>query len=125
MEQKQQRKLRFEIPEMLDSLYERTEQPDIEKELKEQEREKGRQITRLITAKADEAVKNNTPREIFGYTVLGVIVGWLIFVAIVVSSYACKGVLSDPVLITLLSTTTLNVIGLLAIILNYFFPNRK
>lgn len=58
---------------------------------------------------------------------------WLVFVAVMVllsiidlSAYKIKITsLSDAVLITLLTTTTANIIGTLIIVLKYLFPNKK
>ncbi len=62
--------------------------------------------------------------------VFWLVVGWLIFVGIVVVADGIKPVwnndrfdLSDPVLIALITTTTINVIGLFFIVLRYLFPN--
>lgn len=51
---------------------------------------------------------------------------WLGFVAIIIIFSAIKCIcLSDKVLITLLTTTTANIIGTLIIVLKYLFPNKK
>lgn len=52
---------------------------------------------------------------------MGVVSGWLVLVSIIVLSSRCLQ-LSDAVLVTLLATTTANVLGLSKIILNGLFP---
>lgn len=53
-------------------------------------------------------------------------IGWLVFVGLMVLAKGiCEGFrLSEKEVIALLGTTTINIIGLFAVILKYLFPNN-
>lgn len=66
-------------------------------------------------------------KEKYGKTILNILVGWVIFVGFLLIMH-CGPIyipLSETILITLLTTTTANVIALPTIILNYLFPNNN
>lgn len=66
-------------------------------------------------------------KRIYGWTILGVLVLWVIFVIFVCITYMFQKSpnLSDNVLITLLTTTTVNILILPTIVLKYLFPHNK
>lgn len=59
----------------------------------------------------------------YGYCVLWVLIGWCVFVVVICCIHMDENYvkLSDSVLITLFSTTTINIIGLPLVVLNYLF----
>lgn len=66
-------------------------------------------------------------RKRFADNVLTGVLGWMFFVGMIVVLSATRGPafrLSDQVLITLLTTTTANVLGLLLIVVTYYFKRR-
>ena len=66
-------------------------------------------------------------KRIYGWTILGVLALWVIFVIFVCIAYMFQNCpnLSDNVLITLLTTTTVNILILPTIVLKYLFPHNK
>ena len=62
----------------------------------------------------------------YGNTILNILIGWLVFVGLILLSQlgpvSCK--LSDEVLITLITTSTANIIALPVIILRYLCPKK-
>lgn len=65
-------------------------------------------------------------KERYGNTILNILIGWLIFVGIIIFSQLgpVSIKLSDEVLITLITTSTANIIALPIIILKYLFPKK-
>jgi hypothetical protein len=64
-------------------------------------------------------------RNKWGERVFWLLAGWLIadFLCVCFQGFGYKGFhVSDPIIITLVSTTTVNVIGLGYIVANYLFP---
>ncbi len=93
---------------------------------KAEELEREHHATREAKAKADEAEKNVNQRTYISWSIFGVMIAWLVFVIVVVILAGANVLhLSDSVLMTLLATTTTNIIGMWAIILRYLFPNNK
>jgi hypothetical protein len=86
----------------------------------------------LEGAKKREDIKSleqdRRQRLIFGWLLFGFVIVWLLFVGVTLWFSALKWhgtfTISDTVLVTLLSTTTINVIGLLATVALYLFPKR-
>lgn len=66
-------------------------------------------------------------KKIYGESILGILIAWLFFVGIILIGQFGFGAykFSDTVIITLITTTTANVIALPTIVLNYLFPNPK
>ncbi len=65
-------------------------------------------------------------KERYGNTILNVLIGWLVFVGLIIFSQlgSVSNKLSDEVLITLITTSTANIIALPIIILKYLFPKK-
>lgn len=80
----------------------------------------------LLQAKFDKITGDNKARKSHSLLIFIMVFFWL---ASVVTLLTLSGlglvVLSDKVLITLLTTTTINVIGLLVIVANYLFNKSK
>ena len=70
-----------------------------------------------------ERYKRDTKnRDSLAKATMGLIVGWLIFVAIIILSCGCGDIeLSDAVVCTLLATTTANILGLASTVLKGYF----
>lgn len=66
-------------------------------------------------------------KKIYGYFILGILGLWVIVVAFICITYIFqdKPNMSDGVLITLLTTTTANILVLPTIVVKYLFPNKK
>lgn len=66
-------------------------------------------------------------RRRFARSIFGIISLWLLFIAglLVYHATGRPSGLSDPVLIAVLGTTTVSVIGLLAIVARYLFPLER
>lgn len=65
-------------------------------------------------------------KERYGNTILNILIGWLVFVGLILLSQLgpVSYKLSDEVLITLITTSTANIIALPVIILKYLFPKK-
>jgi uncharacterized membrane protein YhdT len=68
-------------------------------------------------------------RKRYAVLIFRLVVGWLIFVALVILLQGFLGPhrwfqVSDPVLLAMFGTTTVNVIGTLFVVANYLFPNK-
>ena len=65
-------------------------------------------------------------KERYGNTILNILIGWLVFVGLIIFSQlgSVSNKLSDEVLITLITTSTANIIALPIIILKYLFPKK-
>lgn len=66
-------------------------------------------------------------KKAYGKTILGILIAWLSFVGLLLmGKYGPSGYkLSDGVLITLITTTTLDILILPKIVLQYLFPQNK
>lgn len=64
-------------------------------------------------------------RVLMSFAFLGVASVWLWFVSNIVREQTPEKHLSDTVLVTLLTTTTINVLGLLYFVANYLFPKQQ
>lgn len=66
-------------------------------------------------------------KKIYGYFILGILALWVIVVAFICITYIFqdKPNMSDGVLITLLTTTTANILVLPTVVVKYLFPNKK
>ena len=77
----------------------------------------------------DEELKSRTQdreqRKKFATRIFWVVIAYIavVFVVLFFCGYSCI-YLSDAVLITLLSTTTANILSLLVIVFNYLFPKK-
>lgn len=80
---------------------------------------------RAVKIKNDSDEQDRIERKTYAYTITTIVSVWLVFVALVfVASGNGNLHYSEKVIITLLSTTTANVIGLFAIVANYLFKNK-
>lgn len=92
-----------------------------------------REALRLADLRLTLELRSNYGRNLFG-----LLVGWIVVVTLTVWMAGCSGTvsvadrrfemgfeLSDPVLIAMLSTTTINVIGLVWVVANHLFPASK
>lgn len=63
-------------------------------------------------------------KKVYGYCILGILSFWLLIVAFICITYIFqeKPNMSDAVLITLLTTTTANILILPTIVVKYLFP---
>lgn len=108
-----------------------TEEAVIEekKELEEgrlHELEKQALELQLLKAQIQKFEDDNESRREFSRNIFTVTVIWMFLVlVIVIQSASGKWRLSDSVLITLISTTTANVIGIFIIVANYLFNRDK
>lgn len=70
-------------------------------------------------------IQDREERKKFATRIFWVIIAYIaiVFVVLFFCGYSCMH-FSDAVLITLLSTTTANVLSLLAIVFNYLFPKK-
>lgn len=84
---------------------------DLERAIKEEE---------LESIKQDRVQRKNFATKIFWVVVVYIAA---VLTILVFYGRSCLG-FSDAVLITLLSTTTANVLSLLVIVFNYLFPNK-
>ena len=76
-------------------------------------------------AEVDGIVQDNNQRRRYAGYILFLVVAWLLVVLLVVVACGRQCLhLSDAVLIALISTTTVNVVALFAIVAHYLFPNR-
>ncbi len=79
-----------------------------------------------LNNRSDE--QNIENRKKYGYLIYSLVIGWLVILSIILFFHGFKVrdfALPDGVLITLIAGTTVKVIGLLAIIVNYLFPKPK
>jgi heme/copper-type cytochrome/quinol oxidase subunit 2 len=77
---------------------------------------------RAVRIQNDIEEQDKQERKIYAYTITVIVCFWLVFVALVfVASGNDNLHYSDSVLITLLTTTTANIIGLFVIVANYLF----
>ena len=74
----------------------------------------------------DEGAYDLDARKRYGERIFWLVVAWIavVLVIVVVSGYSNGPKLSDGVLIALITGLSVNVIGLLAIVINYLFPKR-
>lgn len=75
----------------------------------------------------NESAKNNIrSRRRLSETLLAVTVCWMLMVLVIVTSVGKRYLLlSDTVLITLITSTTANVFGFLYVVVNYLFNKEK
>lgn len=66
-------------------------------------------------------------KKTYGTCILGILIGWLAFVGLIILGQVgpIYHKLSDGVLITLITTSTANIIALPMIILKYLFPHNE
>lgn len=66
-------------------------------------------------------------KKVYGYCILGILGFWILLVAFICITYIFQDFpnISDAVLITILTTTTANILVLPTIVLKYLFPNKK
>jgi hypothetical protein len=94
--------------------------------VKEKARQEADEDERSKKIDNDIKEQDSFERKVYAYRVFTLICFWLLAVIIIMVADG-KGDLhySDTVIITLLTTTTANVIGLFAIVNNYLFKTRK
>ena len=79
-----------------------------------------------LNNRSDE--QNIENRKKYGYLIYLLVIGWLVILSTILFFHGFNVgdfTLSDGVLIALITGTTVKVIGLLAIIVNYLFPKPK
>lgn len=80
----------------------------------------------LLKAQIRKFEDDNTGRREFSRSIFAVTVVWMFLVLMILIQHASgKWHLSDSVLITLITTTTVNVIGIFIIVANYLFNRDK
>lgn len=80
----------------------------------------------LLQAQLDKITGDNKARKLHSGLIFLLVFIWLVAVLVIMFLVGNKTLfLSDQVLIALLSTTSVNVIGLLVIIANYLFNKNK
>jgi len=124
--EEENKKSRFSLEKLYkESLASPEQYPDPNEEAKFWDNEAEQQRLLGLQLKNSELAQTLKHRNTFGLISVGIVSIWLIYVCVVVGIVAC-GIwsLSDTVLITLLTTTTINIIGLMVIILKFLFPSR-
>lgn len=98
--------------------------PDFEKLLREQDLETLKHRNNQLAENTEILKDDGKARKIFSRWVFGFVALYVIttMVMLALNNISCH--LSENVLITLLSTTTINIIGLLAAVVRYLFPHR-
>jgi hypothetical protein len=126
MEQKSQKGLRSDIAAEIESLFTSNDKPGLEKQIEKNEDEKNNYsdgFMKVILEDIENAVKL---KAALGPQVFDLVKTWLAFIALMVFFTGCGAIkLSDNVVIALLTTTTVNILGLLYVVLRHFFPNRR
>ena len=80
----------------------------------------------ILQAELDKIKRDNTSRGKMGNIIAIIVSAWLALVMVIMFLVGFREIeLTDKVLITLLATTSLNVIGLLVIVSNYLFNKSK
>lgn len=80
----------------------------------------------LLQAQVDKLNNDNRARKTHSTLIFLMVFIWILFVVVfLILVGAEKLKISDKVLITLLSTTSVNIIGLLVIVANYLFNKSK
>lgn len=82
----------------------------------------------LLKQELEELKDTHTLRLKFAKSIFWVVVLWLLFVSIILvmeGFWLWDFSLSDAILITILTTTSINIIGLLVIVAKWLFPNGK
>lgn len=84
--------------------------------------------SRKIEAQIKRYTDDTFHRQVLVYWSMGIVTAWLAFVMYMLFTNKCDcGCawvrLSDPALITLMGTSTLNIIGLVLIVLKGYFPS--
>lgn len=81
----------------------------------------------LLEAKIDDLVQDRDQRKTYSNRLFRLIVCWLMAIGLIVllDGFSCiPFALSVPVLTTIIGSTTVAVLGLFAIVVNYLFPKR-
>lgn len=97
---------------------ESTGEDNIKQQIAEAELER----IKLINRSDEQNIKN---RKKYGYLIYYLVIGWLVILSTILFFHGFNFggfALPDGVLIALIAGTTVKVIGLLAIIVNYLFP---
>lgn len=118
------KELKKDASALFDNLYKENEEPSKESEIANSRQTPYlEQFLKCMVSDMENTVKF---KAFFSPNVFDLIKTWLAFVALIIlfTGWGCLK-LSDNVLITLLSTTTIEILGLLAIILRHLFPNKK
>lgn len=100
---------------------ESTGEDNIKQQIAEAELER----IKLINRSDEQNIKN---RKKYGYLIYYLVIGWLVILSTILFFHGFNFggfALPDGVLIALIAGTTVKVIGLLAIIVNYLFPRPK
>jgi len=80
----------------------------------------------LLQAQVNKLNDDNRARKTHSLLIFRMVFSWILFVMVILFGVGIgKLTLSDKVLITLLSTTSINIIGLLVIVANYLFNKSK
>lgn len=93
---------------------------DARTRVEEDDYDKARRDAELKSFKDD-----NYSRKVYGYLIFGLVFAWLgVILWIVIAAGSGWYKLSDTVLVALITTTTLNIIGLLLVVTQYLFPKK-
>ena len=96
-----------------------------EDNIKRQTAEAKLERIKLINRSDEQNIKD---RKKYGYLIYFLVIGWLVILSTILFFHGFNVsdfTLPDGVLIALIAGTTVKVIGLLAIIVNYLFPRPK
>lgn len=80
---------------------------------------------RYLQLRNDDLENANAHRTTLVYWMIVVVSAWLVITAGIVITQLCLNQLSDTVLCTLLTTTTVNVLGLAVIVLRGLFRDKS
>ena len=73
----------------------------------------------------ESRIQDRKQRKVFSYVIFGFVCLYMVAVLCVTYEVGTgKLMLNDGILITLLGTTTIDIIGLFAIVARYLFPNK-
>lgn len=95
-----------------------------EDNIKQQTAEAELERIKLINRSDEQNIKD---RKKYGYLIYYLVIGWLVILSTILFFYGFNVgdfTLPDGVLIALIAGTTVKVVGLLAIIVNYLFPKQ-
>jgi hypothetical protein len=77
----------------------------------------------LIKAQIDDFKQDTSERKKYANRIFCLVVGWLLGVAVLLLIF--HSLVTERVLIALLSGTTINVLGIFVVVAKYLFPHRN
>ena len=101
------------------------ERPNRIKEVEKLQREEEAQLARDREHEYKKKKQDFILKSVTAGVIFILVCGWIIFVVYAIYCHGAINIpfwISDKVLIALLSTTTINVVGLLYVVVKYFFP---